>query len=48
MARLLDRYKEEIAPALMQEFSITNRMAVPKIEKVVVSMGAGRAFTTPV
>jgi large subunit ribosomal protein L5 len=43
MARLQQRYKEEICPALMQEFSISNRMAVPRIEKVVVSMGVGRA-----
>jgi large subunit ribosomal protein L5 len=43
MPRLLDKYAEEIAPALMDEFSIKNRMAVPKIEKVVVSMGVGLA-----
>jgi large subunit ribosomal protein L5 len=43
MARLQDRYKEEIAPALMGEFSISNALAVPRIEKVVVSMGVGRA-----
>lgn len=41
MARLLDRYKEEIAPALMQELDIKNKMAVPRLEKVVVSMGTG-------
>ncbi len=43
MARLQDRYKDEIAPALMSEFSIRNALAVPRIEKVVVSMGVGRA-----
>jgi len=43
MARLQKRYNQEIVPALMEEFSITNGMAVPRIEKVVVSMGVGRA-----
>jgi len=43
MARLQQRYTEEIAPALMEQFSIENRFAVPRIEKVVVSMGVGRA-----
>ncbi len=43
MARLEERYREEIMPALMEEFSITNRMAAPVIRKVVVSMGVGRA-----
>ncbi len=43
MARLLDKYKSEIVPALMTEFALTNKLAVPKIDKVVVSMGVGRA-----
>jgi len=43
MARLHERYVNELAPALMKEFSISNRLAVPKIDKVVVSMGVGRA-----
>ncbi len=43
MARLLDRYKNEIVAVLVEEFSIDNPMALPKIEKVVVSMGVGRA-----
>jgi large subunit ribosomal protein L5 len=43
MARLLDKYRESIAPALGQEFSITNRLALPRVEKVVVSIGVGRA-----
>jgi large subunit ribosomal protein L5 len=41
MARLLDRYKTEIVGELMQELGITNPMAVPRLEKVVVSMGTG-------
>ena len=43
MARLRDKYKNEIAPALAKEFDIKNPMAIPKIEKVVVNMGLGEA-----
>jgi large subunit ribosomal protein L5 len=43
MARLRDKYKAEVAPALAKEFNITNPMAVPKIEKIVVNMGLGEA-----
>ena len=44
MARLKDRYKKEIIPALMKRFSYTTPMAVPKLEKVVVNMGVGKAL----
>lgn len=43
MARLRDKYRAEVAPALAKEFSITNPMAVPKIEKIVINMGLGEA-----
>ena len=43
MARLKEKYKNEIAPALAKEFAITNPMAIPKIEKVVINMGLGEA-----
>ena len=43
MARLRDKYKNEIAPALAKEFDIKNPMAVPRIEKVVINMGLGEA-----
>jgi large subunit ribosomal protein L5 len=43
MARLKEKYKSEIAPALAKEFDIKNPMAVPKIEKIVVNMGLGEA-----
>lgn len=43
MARLKEKYKNEIAPALAKEFDIKNPMAVPRIEKVVVNMGLGEA-----
>ncbi len=43
MARLRDLYKSKIVPDLTKEFSYQNVMAVPKMVKVVVSMGIGRA-----
>jgi large subunit ribosomal protein L5 len=45
MARLKDKYKSEIAPALAKEFGIENPMAIPRIEKVVVNMGIGEAIS---
>jgi len=45
MARLKEKYKSEIAPALAKEFGIVNPMAIPKIEKVVINMGLGEAST---
>ena len=41
--RLKARYKAEIAPALMKEFSFKNAMQVPRVTKVVVNMGVGEA-----
>ena len=41
-ARLRERYRDELLPALMKEFNYTNIMAVPKIEKIVLNMGVGR------
>ena len=43
MARLKDLYKSMIVPELTREFGYRNPMAVPQMEKVVVSMGVGRA-----
>jgi large subunit ribosomal protein L5 len=44
MARLKEKYRNEIAPALAKEFGIENPMAIPKIEKIVVNMGMGEAI----
>ncbi|REJ77771.1 MAG: 50S ribosomal protein L5 [Acidobacteria bacterium] len=44
MARLRDKYKDEVAPALAKEFSIENPMAIPKLEKIVINMGVGEAI----
>ena len=43
MARLKDRYNEEIAPALRERFGIENPMRIPRLEKIVVNMGVGEA-----
>ena len=43
MARLKDLYKAKIVPELTKEFGYQTVMAVPKMEKVVVSMGIGKA-----
>jgi large subunit ribosomal protein L5 len=43
MSRLLERYKKEIAPALQKEFSYSNRMAIPRLRKVVINIGMGEA-----
>jgi large subunit ribosomal protein L5 len=43
--RLLDKYRNEIAPEMMEKFSITNKLAVPSLEKIVVNMGIGEAIT---
>jgi len=42
-ARLKDKYKKEVVPALMKEFDLKNVMAVPRLEKVVINMGMGEA-----
>ncbi|UCG47170.1 MAG: 50S ribosomal protein L5 [Phycisphaerales bacterium] len=43
MARLKDLYKAKVVPELTKEFGFKNPMAVPQMEKIVVSMGVGRA-----
>ena len=44
MARLENLYKEKIVPTLVNEFKYSNPMQVPKLEKIVVSMGLGKAI----
>ncbi|MCL6107120.1 MAG: 50S ribosomal protein L5 [Actinobacteria bacterium] len=45
MARLKDRYEQEILPALMNELAFKNPMEVPRVTKVTVNMGVGEAKT---
>lgn len=44
MARLKDKYTNEIAPALQQKFGYKNVMQIPKLEKVVINVGVGEAI----
>ena len=41
MARLKDKYLNEVVPAMVKKFGYTNIMQVPKLEKVVVNAGLG-------
>jgi large subunit ribosomal protein L5 len=43
VARLKDRYVNEIAPALQQKFAYKNVMQIPKLDKIVINMGVGEA-----
>ncbi len=43
MARLLEKYKKEVQPALMKQAGTNNPMAVPRLSKIVISMGVGKA-----
>ena len=47
MARLKDKYTEEIVPALKEKFQYNNMMEVPKLVKIVVNMGLGEAIANP-
>src|SRR6201986_1410054 len=42
-ARLKQKYESEIKQALGKELNITNAMAIPKLEKIVINMGLGEA-----
>lgn len=44
MSRLLEKYRKEIVKELQAEFSLKNRMAVPRLEKIVVNIGVGDAI----
>ena len=43
MSRLSEMYKNDVAPALMKKFEFKSPMQIPKIEKIVVNVGAGEA-----
>ena len=43
MSRLNEKYKAEVAPALMQKFAYKSPMQIPKIDKIVVNVGCGDA-----
>jgi large subunit ribosomal protein L5 len=46
-ARLRERFKSEVVPALMRDQGYANVLAVPKLEKIVLNMGLGEAVQNP-
>ncbi len=44
MARLLEQFRTQVAPALGSELERSNPMAIPHLQKVVISMGVGKAL----
>ena len=44
MARLKDRYRSEVVPALMKEFGYSNAMQVPRLEKIVINTSVKEAI----
>jgi large subunit ribosomal protein L5 len=42
--RLKERYKNEVVPALVEEFKYPNSMAAPRLRKIVLNMGLGEAI----
>jgi large subunit ribosomal protein L5 len=47
MSRLLEKYKKEIIPKLMEELGYNNPMQVPRLEKIVLNIGVGEAIKNP-
>ena len=43
MSRLKDKYKTEVAPAMMAKFGYKNVMQIPKLDKVVINVACGEA-----
>ena len=47
MARFFEKYKSEVAPALMKKFNYSSVMQIPKFDKIVINVGAGDAKENP-
>jgi large subunit ribosomal protein L5 len=47
ISRLHERYRKDLVPALMRDLGCTNRMAIPRLEKIVLNMGLGEASQNP-
>ena len=47
MARLKDKYVNEVIPGLQEKFNYKNVMAIPKLDKIVVNIGLGEAVQNP-
>ncbi len=44
MARLQDKYRKEVLPAMQQQFDRKNAHALPRLEKICLNMGVGKAI----
>src|SRR5580698_4673799 len=44
MARLMDRYEKEIVPRLQEKLGRKNKLSLPRLQKIVVNMGVGKAL----
>jgi len=42
--RLLEKYRNEVTPKMMETFKLRNKLAVPRLEKIVVNMGVGEGL----
>ena len=47
ISRLHERYRKDLVPALMRDLGFANRMAVRRLEKIVLNMGLGEASQNP-
>ncbi len=47
MNRMREFYENEVAPSMAKQFSYTNKMAIPKVEKIVINVGLGEAKENP-
>ena len=44
MARLLERYNKEIVPLISKKLGRTNKFSLPRLSKIVINMGVGKAL----
>jgi len=42
--RLLEKYRNEIIPKMMETFNLKNKLVVPRLEKIVINMGVGEGL----
>jgi large subunit ribosomal protein L5 len=47
MARLIEKYRQEVAPKLKEQFGFRSIMRAPRLEKIVVNQGLGEAIASP-
>jgi large subunit ribosomal protein L5 len=47
LARLRDKFKNDVAQALMTKFNYDNVMQIPQLNKVIINMGVGEAIQNP-